>query len=383
MTWVHIIPKPERAPTDFAMFISHRGTWTILAQIEKSRHVTCSWSIILSWPPLPFCLIPKGSLSFRFMQKGAECVASSCTWSWQVGTGASLWCWWPSTWHDWLLGLCQPGEWTGCWVAVPANTTDAGDQWDDWAQCNLAPERVAWAGAVRPLVVHCLWSWKMHLARWPLEVCELQFHRVLWHRKTYNHADTDRHLDAHATWKHDTRGTSGTITCFFTFKTSKEEETSTTCRRPGWISWWKQWGSSEQAESERMTFDPSVKPSEVGVPAPLTGTMSSQPRAASRPSRPQGSQVRDEPLLAALKRLVHQRSNDDDDWNSRKGPEKGIRWRTGQHPPPPSWKYGHQDLRAYAKFAKKVKIWQIQMQPFASPADQALLLWGSLTGDAE
>ena len=143
-----------------------------------------------------------------------------------------------------------------------------------------------------------------------------------------------------------------------------------------------QWGNSEQAESESMTFDPSVEPSVMSVPVQLTSP-SSQRGATSRPSRPQGSQAREEPLLAALRRLVQQRSHDDDDWNSRKGPERGIRWRTGQHPPPPQWKYDHQDLRGYAKFAKKVKIWQIQMQPFASSADQALLLWGSLTGDAE
>lgn len=80
---------------------------------------------------------------------------------------------------------------------------------------------------------------------------------------------------------------------------------------------------------------------------------------------------------------MQQRASDDDDWNSRKGPERGIRWCTGQHPPPPQWRYDSQDMRAFVKFSKKVKIWQIQMTPYASAADQALLLWGSLTGDAE
>ena len=87
-----------------------------------------------------------------------------------------------------------------------------------------------------------------------------------------------------------------------------------------------------------------------------------------------------DPLVTALRQL---KKDDDTDWNSRKGPEPGIRWRTGQHPQPPSWKYDQNDLRAYAKYEKKVRIWEIQMQPYASKSDQALLLYGSLTGDAE
>lgn len=40
-------------------------------------------------------------------------------------------------------------------------------------------------------------------------------------------------------------------------------------------------------------------------------------------------------------------------------------------------------LRAHSKYCKKVRIWEIQMQPYATKKDQALLLYSSLTGDAE
>ena len=145
----------------------------------------------------------------------------------------------------------------------------------------------------------------------------------------------------------------------------------------------------EAAESETMTHDPIVEPSERPVPSFGRQQHASPAPVARPPSRPAVSQLappqrqNSDALLTALQNLVRQRTNDDDDWNSRKGPERGIRWRTGQHPPPPQWRYDSQDMRAFAKFSKKVKIWQIQMTPYASAADQALLLWGSLTGDAE
>ncbi|CAK9075399.1 Copia protein, partial [Durusdinium trenchii] len=41
------------------------------------------------------------------------------------------------------------------------------------------------------------------------------------------------------------------------------------------------------------------------------------------------------------------------------------------------------DLRAYTKYTKKVRIWELQMQPYASKADQALLLYNALSGEAE
>ena len=90
--------------------------------------------------------------------------------------------------------------------------------------------------------------------------------------------------------------------------------------------------------------------------------------------------ARNLPTLRALQRV---KSDEINDWNIKKGPEPGLRWRTGQPPTPPTWRYDPNDLRAFAKFQKKVQIWQIQMEQYASKRDQALMLYGWLTGDAE
>jgi hypothetical protein len=67
----------------------------------------------------------------------------------------------------------------------------------------------------------------------------------------------------------------------------------------------------------------------------------------------------------------------------RNGPDKGVRWKSGAPPLPPVWKYDTTDLRAYTKYTKKVRIWELQMAPYACKADQALMLYNSLTGEAE
>ena len=161
----------------------------------------------------------------------------------------------------------------------------------------------------------------------------------------------------------------------------------------------------EQAEEEDPTHDPSVEPSiaaslhdevpqgpspQEGFQDPRSPTVRGGPSAQGShggvqqsgrsPFASSGKGKGHDPLVAALRDL---KKEDNTDWNSRKGPEPGIRWRTGQHPQPPVWKYDQSDLRAYAKYEKKVRIWEIQMQPFATKSDQALLLYGSLTGDAE
>ena len=65
------------------------------------------------------------------------------------------------------------------------------------------------------------------------------------------------------------------------------------------------------------------------------------------------------------------------------GPEKGVRWRGGTPPQPPTWRYDHQDPRAYSKYAKKVSLWRIQVSAYMTPREAALLLYTSLTGEAE
>ncbi|CAE7665208.1 GIP [Symbiodinium sp. CCMP2592] len=70
-------------------------------------------------------------------------------------------------------------------------------------------------------------------------------------------------------------------------------------------------------------------------------------------------------------------------WNSRMGPEKNVRWRGGTPPPPPAWKYDVTDLRAFSKWARKVEIWRVQIKSYMTARDASLLLYTSLSGEAE
>ena len=155
--------------------------------------------------------------------------------------------------------------------------------------------------------------------------------------------------------------------------------------------------ASEFPESEPMTHDPCVEPNEVSGDLPPRPNQCVQSEHQGRPVQRRGpdhlghSGPRQGPGRSPQNSLgpyvpsnaKDKSSVDDADWNSRKGPEPGVRWRTGQAPAPPIWKYESNDLRAYSKYCKKVKIWEIQMQPYASKKDQVLLLYNSLTGDAE
>ena len=68
---------------------------------------------------------------------------------------------------------------------------------------------------------------------------------------------------------------------------------------------------------------------------------------------------------------------------SRKGPERGIKWRGGAPLNPPLWKYDKDDLRAFQKWKRKISIRELQIQPFMQRKEAALLLYNSLTGDVE
>ncbi|CAE7225383.1 unnamed protein product [Symbiodinium microadriaticum] len=80
---------------------------------------------------------------------------------------------------------------------------------------------------------------------------------------------------------------------------------------------------------------------------------------------------------------LHLGSSSSTAWKSKMGPEKGVRWRGGTPPQPPTWRYDHQDPRAYSKYAKKVSLWRIQVSAYMTPREAALLLYTSLTGEAE
>ena len=70
-------------------------------------------------------------------------------------------------------------------------------------------------------------------------------------------------------------------------------------------------------------------------------------------------------------------------WNSRKGPEPGVKFRGGTPPSPPSWSYSREDLRAFTKWERKVRVWQVQIKSYLPANEAAMALYVSLRGEAE
>ena len=102
-------------------------------------------------------------------------------------------------------------------------------------------------------------------------------------------------------------------------------------------------------------------------------------------------QMRDEPntkdeLLQVMRQLLSEqnKSNKSDaSWNSRRGPEKGVRWRGGTPPAPPAWKGSSADLRAFARWERRIEIWKLQIRSYMTDSEAALMLFTSLTGEPE
>ncbi|CAJ1329503.1 unnamed protein product, partial [Effrenium voratum] len=68
-------------------------------------------------------------------------------------------------------------------------------------------------------------------------------------------------------------------------------------------------------------------------------------------------------------------------WNSRMGPTKGIRFRSGAPPNPPTWQYSREDVRAFYKWERKV--WRLQISSWLPANEAAMMLYTSLRGEAE
>ncbi len=154
---------------------------------------------------------------------------------------------------------------------------------------------------------------------------------------------------------------------------------------------------SERAESEKFTDDPTVDPDlppghREHSAGQREGSRGHQPHSrqdqqqglrqdASRRGGSAGVSAEDQ-VLQALRKMVAPKK-DEDDWQPASGPQRGVRWRGGQIPQPPLWKYDREDVRAYQKYCKKVAIWQLQAAPYVSPKEMSLLLYNSLQGEAE
>ena len=73
----------------------------------------------------------------------------------------------------------------------------------------------------------------------------------------------------------------------------------------------------------------------------------------------------------------------EDDWNPKKGPSPGVKYRSGQPPAPPQWSYAKDDPRAFSKWMRKLEIWKLQVSNYLPNEEAAMLLYTSLRGEAE
>lgn len=133
----------------------------------------------------------------------------------------------------------------------------------------------------------------------------------------------------------------------------------------------------EWAESEVPTLDP-----------PMDVTPAGSNVANNRGNHQNGG----DPIAAltdALRQLTRDNdlgrgpSTSTDSWVSAMGPQRGVKFRGGAPPVPPSWSYNSSDLRAYEKFEKKVRIWALHAKHFMTDSEAALTLYTSLKGEAE
>ena len=108
----------------------------------------------------------------------------------------------------------------------------------------------------------------------------------------------------------------------------------------------------EGAESEVRTTDPTVDVTPAGS---VNYQRHGQPRQGDRHAGGQagGHQQADqiEALTAAIQRLADNKrketTSSTDSWVSAMEPQRGVRWRSGAPPQPPSWTCNSSDLRAY------------------------------------
>ena len=146
-------------------------------------------------------------------------------------------------------------------------------------------------------------------------------------------------------------------------------------------------GHEEAVESELPTEDPVVDPDEPGTNRRRRNRRRAQSHYVEPASSPSGNLQASvnnlvQTLQGALKSPAKPKS-DEASWHSRMGPEKNVRYRTGAPPQPPAWRYNKDDLRSFVKWQRKLQVWKLQISSYMSSRDAALLLFTSLTGEAE
>ena len=164
------------------------------------------------------------------------------------------------------------------------------------------------------------------------------------------------------------------------------------------------YGQEEQAESEVLTHDPVVEVSTHLPTPPRTASMpprhvgphrraAQSPRGQDAPEQapPVSQAAATDPverlanvLTAALTgNKKHGSSSSTDSWISAKGPQPGVKFRGGAAPAPPSWSYAPNDIRAYERYERKVRMWQLQARHHMTDKEVGIALFNSLRGEAE
>ena len=165
----------------------------------------------------------------------------------------------------------------------------------------------------------------------------------------------------------------------------------------------------EQAESEQLTYDPSVQPSDPpqppgqpdlhgqpGLPGrpgqpgqPMPGAGSDGSRHSNRRGGSRRTPVGSPPNVLTLDDIKEKDPNQKDSssskstWNTLKGPQPGIKFRGGAVPLAPQWHYDKSDLRAFQKWEKRVRMWVFQAKNYVPLRETGLLLYQSLKGELE
>ena len=135
------------------------------------------------------------------------------------------------------------------------------------------------------------------------------------------------------------------------------------------------------------TVDPVFEPD----PSPVRTIPSRSPTARATfipPPEEVADKSEGDQVLDLLRKLVKKENgsggtSSNASWNSLKGPMKGVRYRGGAPPAPPAWKYQANDVRAYERFERKVRLWELQARHWMSRAEAGLALYASLQGEAE
>ena len=100
-------------------------------------------------------------------------------------------------------------------------------------------------------------------------------------------------------------------------------------------------------------------------------------RMPASPLRRPSETWRDE-MLCNLSNAVTKDKNAD--WNNKKGPMPGVKYRGGAPPPPPMWTYSKDDLRSFQKWERKLQVWKVQISAYMPPNEAAMILFVSLRG---